>query len=534
MTGRIKLARRMAETAWRRLGLGLGAVNDFSGLDAIRMRGIEISAAASWLWTAGLLALGLATDAPHSWTVAAIGTVASLGFTWMTLRRRHDAVARLGAGVMAALFPMLAILLLEHLSLQEDSHAAVFMSLAALTLLCDWKPIALAAALTVAHHVGYELFDPNGLYLDVESPERTPIEMAIVVLQSCVLGWVAARLGELLRLQAEARRESEHLAAEATEGQRQAEAATSAAREAEGRAIAERVRRESLERETTDRRRAEMLEVAGAFEASVADIVEAVGTASADLDRSARALNDLARRATRGIAESADTATHSSRNAEVLAARMHDLATSITAIAASVEQQAALTGEVRGISASGHETVRSLGERSGAISGFADSIRDIASRTNLLALNATIEASRAGEAGAGFAVVAHEVKQLAGQSASATGQIHLLAGSVRGGADLANAALKEIEERIGELSESAHVIQDAIDRQRETSATIEATASETAAGATQMAQQIQGVAAVVGDTEKLSARVHGAASSLSDTAQRLQRATERFLGELAA
>ena len=53
-------------------------------------------------------------------------------------------------------------------------------------------------------------------------------------------------------------------------------------------------------------------------------------------------------------------------------------------------------------------------------------------QTNLLALNATIEAARAGDAGKGFAVVASEVKNLATQTAKATGEI---AGADRGGAD---------------------------------------------------------------------------------------------------
>jgi len=108
------------------------------------------------------------------------------------------------------------------------------------------------------------------------------------------------------------------------------------------------------------------------------------------------------------------------------------------------------------------DRVRDLDEVSDRIGGFVERITRLARQTNLLALNAAIEAARAGEQGKGFAVVADEVRKLAGESERAAREIQSTVGDVRAHMGEVTQLLLTNEQEVGDVGAVALQATDAL------------------------------------------------------------------------
>ncbi|MEI8146010.1 MAG: methyl-accepting chemotaxis protein, partial [Alphaproteobacteria bacterium] len=166
-----------------------------------------------------------------------------------------------------------------------------------------------------------------------------------------------------------------------------------------------------------------MHHVAEEIETVVGSITEMLATDANAMASAATNLFDSANRAQENSTTASDATSAASENVQAVSAATTELSASVNEIGSQVSQAATISNtavaEVRRVS----DYVGNLGSLTARIGQVVDLISTIASQTNLLALNATIEAARAGEAGRGFAVVASEVKQLASQTANATGEI---------------------------------------------------------------------------------------------------------------
>ncbi len=229
-----------------------------------------------------------------------------------------------------------------------------------------------------------------------------------------------------------------------------------------------------------------------------------------------------------GVAEATNAIQATSQNISGVARGSSEMIESISEL-----QQGAMQAST-GVQAAVNEvdnaarTMSHLGRFSQEIGQTVKAISAIAQQTKLLALNASIEAARAGAAGAGFNVVANEVKELARETAQATDEIIEKIASIRGEIDSAIASIQSIGKVVGEVHEMSQRIVTTAQAQSTITAGIAENATIAADGSTAVAGKMAEVATIAQLAKKGAIGTQEAADSLTHMAVELQGLVGRF------
>jgi methyl-accepting chemotaxis protein len=216
---------------------------------------------------------------------------------------------------------------------------------------------------------------------------------------------------------------------------------------------------------------------------------EGAGAQQESIDRVAAATLQIVE-AVRHASDIAERARASAQHADGRAVAGRD------AMAAATEHISSMSQRIRQ-AASG---IGQLKDDSNRIASVLDTIRSIANQTNLLALNAAVEAARAGKHGQGFAVVAEEVRNLAGRTQRATDDIQQIISEFLAHT---NSAAKEMDLGNREADETEAQTRRATDVLQEIAAVITEIQAQAEQIVTAAGEQYQSAAAVSGDITDL-------------------------------
>jgi methyl-accepting chemotaxis protein len=258
----------------------------------------------------------------------------------------------------------------------------------------------------------------------------------------------------------------------------------------------------------------------------VRSIMSSLGGAVKELNRVAGQVRTAAEHFHGSSTEMASGASQQAASLEETAASLEELTSMTKNSAESARQADELMGQAGKVVGQAGKAMTGLREAMTKISSNSDqtaqiikTIDEIAFQTNLLALNAAVEAARAGEAGAGFAVVAEEVRNLAMRAADAAkntqGLIEQNINDVKQGDELAESTMQSF----GQVETASQEVAGLV--------------TEIAAANQEQAQGLDQISQASAEMDKVTQKVAGNAEETSSASEELS-SYSRSLGQVVA
>ncbi|MTI19076.1 globin-coupled sensor protein [Rhodobacteraceae bacterium RKSG542] len=227
-----------------------------------------------------------------------------------------------------------------------------------------------------------------------------------------------------------------------------------------------------------------------------------------------------------------NTATATAQNVQSGAASVEEMSASVSEIGQQVNKSAATARSVAEDAERTNKNLADLQAATDEIGAVTDLIRDIAEQTNLLALNATIEAARAGEAGRGFAIVAAEVKDLAGQTSKATEDIGVKIAAIQAETIRCVQEIASIAAKISEVSQTTTSIASAVEEQDAATLEIAKSVQSAAENAAQTNNEISEILAQVNNAHQAITNTASTSRKMEEENGRLGAGIHAFFDEI--
>jgi urea ABC transporter urea binding protein len=265
------------------------------------------------------------------------------------------------------------------------------------------------------------------------------------------------------------------------------------------------------------------------FRGAIDEVVKTFADGSAWIGQTATDLEERNRQMHGRVANASDAAKGAADDVAAIAISARGILQSIEQSAGDIGASRAASAKATGDLASADETMRKLAGAAARIEEVVGLIQTIARQTSLLSLNASIEAARAGAAGQGFAVVAGEVKALAGQTAKATEDIAAQVDDIQQAVERTADALQDVHASVGQINAADAKLRTVLEQQTHE---LDAIAMRATQVAEQVSTTLPDLRHAVGHVDQAGSSMLGTAEELVGKAKGLITQVNRYFADL--